>query len=313
MKFLRKEQGFTGMDIMIAVIVVTLFTGLIVTLSYNIYLAVTSVDKISKANSYVVDIFEEAELAYYDQIDEDATFLINAFNTKHEEKEAKAIRLDNGEEIINPFKVEIEVEKYTPPETSGLPNLDLVKTIRVKISYEIGLDNIQVLEMTKVKARETLETPNAPDMNSLAAENLNIEQIKPIKYVNNKWQVCDAKDANWYNYNNGVWATVLVTNYETNLGAEIESNNLENMGEVYVWVPRYSYNDGTTPKEIRFNYGTGLEYVKTEEIGNDNFYQTIEEIETGYKCDLFDDGEEKLRGRWISEETVNRSCKSKLL
>ncbi|MCL2341701.1 MAG: hypothetical protein FWC53_01170, partial [Firmicutes bacterium] len=53
------ESGFTGADILIAIAIIMLFTGLITSISYNIYLATSTTQRMSQANSYIGDVFSQ--------------------------------------------------------------------------------------------------------------------------------------------------------------------------------------------------------------------------------------------------------------
>ena len=92
-KILKEQKGFAGSDALISVLIITLFAGLIATISYNIYLSNTSVKRMSKATGYIVDMFEYIDKTYYDEVTKDN--LKKYFNDKYNE-EAKMI--DDGED-----------------------------------------------------------------------------------------------------------------------------------------------------------------------------------------------------------------------
>lgn len=306
------------MDIVIAIGIIILFTGLIATISYHIYLASMSVKMISTAEAYIVDIFEEVAVRYYDDINESS--LVNYFNRKYHAGgawEAEAIRYGSGKNTKATFTVAIEV-KYGPNQCSTMQELmdsgelDLVKTITLHISYKLG-DKQEELTVSKTKVRESLMSPNVPDINILAEDyGVDIENIYPIKYANGTWQICSVNDVTWYNYNNGHWATALVAdgNYDENtIGTTLKPEELDQMGEICFWVPRYSYKYiNINTYEIRFNYSLSDKYVKIDDEQDEqgSKYQRLEGIEFGEGFDsatsIFD---EKETGRWISEEQIN--------
>ena len=45
--------------------------------------------------------------------------------------------------------------------------------------------------------------------------------IKYLKNTNNEWKVCDQRDNTWYNYENGYWATVIISEQELQINDEI--------------------------------------------------------------------------------------------
>ena len=48
---LKNSNGFAASDALMAIIIITAFTGIIATLAYNIYLSNTSIKRMSKANN----------------------------------------------------------------------------------------------------------------------------------------------------------------------------------------------------------------------------------------------------------------------
>ena len=80
-KILEEQRGFTGSDALIAVLIISLFAGLIATISYNIYISNSSVKRMSKATSYIIDVFEYIDKINYDKIGEEE--LISYFNNKY--------------------------------------------------------------------------------------------------------------------------------------------------------------------------------------------------------------------------------------
>ena len=94
-KNLKKENGFAGSDALIAVLIITLFTGIIASLLYNIYLSNASLKRMSKANGYIVDVFEYVDKIYYDEVNEDE--LILYFNKKYYYKEDGITANENAE------------------------------------------------------------------------------------------------------------------------------------------------------------------------------------------------------------------------
>ena len=226
------ESGFTGADVLIAIAIITLFTGLVTSISYNIYLATMSTQRMSQANAYISDVFAQSDKLYYDDVTTNG--LTTYFNDKYKN---------------TAYTVTITVDQYKP---NGDASLDLVKIITMNVKYKVGSKD-QKLEMTKVKQREVLITPNAPDLSML-------QNAIPIKYSNGAWTVCDAKDSNWYNYNNGYWATAFVPNSGSTITADIgKTLSAADLigGSLYVWIPRYGISGGT----INFLYGTGDNYV----------------------------------------------------
>lgn len=160
---IRNEKGFAASDALIAVLIITLFSGLIATISYNIYISNSSIKRMSKATSYIVDVFEYVDKVNYEDITKEN--LISYFNNKYyykensttpkEEAEVKALEEEEVIENINaPFKVEINITKYKDVEGSlDTEGLDLVQEITMTVRYKLGNKN-QEITMTRNKTKE---------------------------------------------------------------------------------------------------------------------------------------------------------------
>lgn len=147
-RFLKNSKGIAATDGLIAILIISLFTGIIATILYNIYISNTSLKRMSRANLYIVDIFEYAEKIDYDNATEEN--LIQYFNNKYESEGAKAY--NSQEENNSSYNVIIDVEKYN--ETEGnLDKLDLVEEITVTVKYKVGNRN-QEITMKKIKQKE---------------------------------------------------------------------------------------------------------------------------------------------------------------
>ena len=141
-RFLNNDKGIATSDGLIAILVIILFTGIISTLLYNIYIANVSVKRITAANSYIIDLFEYSEKLSYEDVTE--ANLINYFNDKyydHNKKEAKALSQD--QETDAKYNVIINVEKLN--ETSGNQDKeDLVEEITLTVKYKLGNKNQEI-------------------------------------------------------------------------------------------------------------------------------------------------------------------------
>ncbi len=99
----------------------------------------------------------------------------------------------------------------------------------------------------------------------------------PIKWNGTNWVITTASDPEWYNYSNGNFATVMLSDgyYKSELqrgitDKQLASNNVgvglpddpQILGSIFTWIPRFAYLDS----EIRYLKGTSiLEYSWTTE------------------------------------------------
>lgn len=222
-RFLKSNKGITGADAVLGVALAILFSGIIATLSYNIYVTSSSLKRSSKALEYITSTFEYVATQYYDNVTEDnIKEYINNLDEKKSTNEGK------------PYKAQVSVTKYNQIE-GNTDKLDLVKEITMSVTYKLG-DKDQTIEIKTAKSREKLEVPNKPNLDKLAITER--QYIYPIKYVNENWKVTSKDDTNWYDYNRGLWGTVVVTTTQKSIGDVITKTD----GTIYLWVPRFEYS-----------------------------------------------------------------------
>lgn len=223
-RFLKSNKGITGADAVLGVALAILFSGIIATLSYNIYVTSSSLKRSSKALEYITSTFEYVATQYYDNVTEDN--IKNYISTKLDGK----ISINEG----TPYKAQVSVTNYNQME-GNTDKLDLVKEITMLVTYKLG-DKDQTIEIKTAKSREKLEVPNKPDLDKIAITEG--QYIYPIKYANGNWKVTSKDDTNWYDYNRGLWGTVVVTTTQKSIGDVITYAD----GTIYLWVPRFEYS-----------------------------------------------------------------------
>jgi len=158
-KKIREQKGFAASDALIAVLIIILFSGLIATISYNIYISNSSIKRMSKATNYIVDVFEYIDKINYDKVTKNN--LTTYFNNKYYVGEKAEVKMlsegENIEDIDTPFKAEINIVKYKDTEgTLDTQGLDLVQEITMTVKYKLG-NKDQEITMTRSKAKEIIE------------------------------------------------------------------------------------------------------------------------------------------------------------
>lgn len=222
-RFLKSNKGITGADAVLGVALAILFSGIIATLSYNIYVTSSSLKRSSKALEYITSTFEYVATQYYDNVTEDN--IKNYISTKLDRK----ISINEG----TPYKAQVSVTNYNQME-GNTDKLDLVKEITMSVTYKLG-DKDQTITIKTAKSREKLEVPNKPDLDKIAITEG--QYIYPIKYVNGNWEVTSKDDTNWYDYDRGLWGTAVVTATPKSIGDVITKTD----GTIYLWIPRFEY------------------------------------------------------------------------
>lgn len=111
------------------------------------------------------------------------------------------------------------------------------------------------------------------------------EGMVPITYDGNNWIKADSRniDNNWYNYEEGKWANVvLVNDYEKynnfDIGTIISE---EDIIAYYVWIPRYKY------RVFNINKQNGYEFYKALENGIDIVFEEGTSTTGNIKCSYY--------------------------
>ena len=109
-RYLKRENGLAGTDAIIAVLIITLFTGLIASISYNIFLSNSSIKRMSRANSFIIDAFEYVDRSYYDDVTKESLEVFFNEDSKYN-NEAIALAYIEGE-VPNKTEEDYKDETY---------------------------------------------------------------------------------------------------------------------------------------------------------------------------------------------------------
>ena len=146
----KSQKGFTGIDITIAIIVITLFVSIISVVFYNITISSKKVERKTEATYIAQDVIEKIKALDYDE----------AIETQGEESVDIGSYKDNNKLIIDnkeydsAYTIEIKVKKYVP-NFNGQENNDsndLVKIVNVNVLYKIGKE-VENVELTTTIVR----------------------------------------------------------------------------------------------------------------------------------------------------------------
>ena len=143
-KILKNDKGIVIADALIAVLIMTIFLGLILTLTYNIYIAANFTKRNSKALDYGIKIIEYIDKIPYDNVNYDdisngtntVEGLINYINNI-DPSFLSAKRYDDEFSLTTPYRVKLKVENYN--ETEGnTTKQDIIKIVTIIINYNLG-------------------------------------------------------------------------------------------------------------------------------------------------------------------------------
>ena len=125
---MKKENGLAGIDIVIAIVAVMIFSTLILILIINNGKASVKTVKETMAMIYMTEFFENISIANYDEVTQDN---VNRFIPEGVEEK---------------YQVKIEVEDNI------VGNEDIIKKVQFTLTYEIGNTTYEC-SMEKLKVR----------------------------------------------------------------------------------------------------------------------------------------------------------------
>ena len=132
------------------------------------------------------------------------------------------------------------------------------------------------------------------------------EGMIPVKWNTSKnvWVVCDENDPTWYNYDSKEWANVMLSDGTYKYGEVTEGQKVkdEDLGSMYVWIPRYAYTIPHANNENKIN----VTFVKgnTNEGVNGEIFTTDESVDTTSTKLIhpgFNLGGSPLTGIWVAK------------
>lgn len=148
---LKEKKGIFLSDAIIAILIILLFTGIIVSLMTNIFLESAKIKLSSQQVDFVTEIFEYVEKIPYENVTQEN--LINYINEKNVDYVSAGSTI---EDLTTPYKIAITVEKYN--ETEGnTDKLDLIKVVTVNVENNLS-DKQYSTTMSKLKKRTIQET-----------------------------------------------------------------------------------------------------------------------------------------------------------
>lgn len=127
----KSNKGFTGIDIVLSIIIVITFTSIIVSLMYSVKMENYRIKAMAISNIYLVETLENIGIANYDEIKSDNTDLF-------------------PKEMSTEFEKKIEVTSISDEDAS---KEDIIKKVKVTIAYKIGNKNFEETA-ERLKAKE---------------------------------------------------------------------------------------------------------------------------------------------------------------
>ena len=138
----------------------------------------------------------------------------------------------------------------------------------------------------------------------------------PIRYKKGKWQVCKETDPLWYDYSSTSkkWANVMISDKKLEEGTVVKE---EDLGDMYVWIPRFAYSINkfhTENKENEIAFDIMFMKDANHGINNKTYNKDYEYPAVGTKTPMivhpaFTVNNNELSGIWIAKFPVNENNK----
>lgn len=141
---MKSEKGITGIDITISVILITIFIGLISTLTYQIQKNSSDIERKTEATSYAVETLEQIKSEGFEKLPVKG-------NQKIEGIPDGYITDEEGE--ATGYYRTITVLDYTDLAGNETKTPELLKKVTVQITYKSG-KNEQTVEMSTIIAKD---------------------------------------------------------------------------------------------------------------------------------------------------------------
>ena len=138
---IKSQKGFTGADVTVAVLIITVFTAIIAALYQNYMRTSKEVEMKSEATNYAVGIIEELK--------GNSQEFFNSENINE-----RVITLADNEAIDNTgFSKTVVIKDYAAMGLKKDAEVGYVKQISVKIEYKIGKKE-QSVELNTIISKE---------------------------------------------------------------------------------------------------------------------------------------------------------------
>ena len=155
-KFLKKKDGFTGVDISISMIIILIFIPTIFGIVYNIGKTNSDIRRKAEAINISTNILEIIKSENYSEITTSGTKLNQDISSKYQtstykntEKEESGYSyiyyLANGENNEH-YQIQVGIKNYYPTEDN---TQDLIKQVKVRVFYISG-DTVKDIDIGMV-------------------------------------------------------------------------------------------------------------------------------------------------------------------
>ena len=295
---LKSQKGFTGIDVVIAITIISITTIAIISLYVNVIAGSKKTTRNSAATRIATSIMENIDSMYYADVEQELHNIKTLANISKEDENSFSFianvkketifntKIQSGYNVeINSTEIANTTDKGSNEDSGALWDCPLVLDIKITVSYESSGTKKNVTLRT-IKERELLEETNPPNLNDLLGTEYvfegntkkinSLNQIQPIKWsTDSESYIRTNRDDNWYNYRNKEWAKVVITTDNSVFDFATGSISEENLNKypVFVWVPRFGKSN--KDHKVAFAYSNTNNRIKSLVIGVNSSVHTI--------------------------------------
>ena len=307
MKNKKKKIGFTLIELLAVIIVLAIIALIATPIIFN----VIENAKLKSLENSCYGVIDGVRTNYAEGLlnSEDGTVKskgnVTEITVAGEQPIAGTWEIDNSSDSDN-RGIKIKDVKFGSMKDYTCTNVNSDGTINSKVTCTKGGSDGPVSEYTDNSGA------NKPEL---------FNNMKPIKYENNKWIIADLGQK-WYDYDAKEWANAVVLNsgVTKNVGDEVTE---EDVALWYVWIPRYKYtifngsNGSAAAQLINVTFESGISRTGTVTCtDNADGSETCSTITNGtstYTHPAFKFGNTELTGFWVGKfeiSTTDSTCNS---
>ncbi len=272
------KKGVSGVDISVAIVVISIGLSIIISLFLIIARTTNKVNREIEATQLAKSVLEKIKLMPY-----------NDFTNMVKEVSNENYSMSLGIEIPDAYALEIETERKTPINLNEAILFNIRKEGNIIVKYMLSQEMTEI-KLPYVKYFDRIYPKNKPDLNSRSIISPNSyssgDLFEPLDDLTHKSLNPDEVE-NWLNY--GIKDASLNKKYA-------RRKNTDNVYDLFYWEPRNIEVESET-KHLLGKTMYGLEsFVKTVEYPSGQFVNvliTMVEEKTG----IPNSGEEE--GTWV--------------
>ena len=300
----NKKNGFTLIELLAVIIVLAIIALIATPIIFN----VIENAKIKSLENSCYGVIDAVRTKYAEgllNLNKITNGNVNELTVSGEKPIEGTWEIDNSSDSDN-RGIKIKDVKFGSMKDYTCTNVNSDGTINSKVTCTKGGSDGPVSEYTDNSGA------NKPEL---------FNNMKPIKYENNKWIIADLGQK-WYDYDAKEWANAVVLNsgVTKNVGDEVKE---EDVALWYVWIPRYKYtifngnNESVEEQLINVAFESGISRTGTVTCtDNADGSETCSTITNGtstYTHPAFKFGNTELTGFWVGKfeiSTTDSTCNS---